>query len=206
MDKATRERVFDPFFTTKEPGKGTGLGLSVVHGIVIGHGGGITIESEPGAGTTFTAFFPRAEGAVAEDAPEAGSGAPHEGTQRVMYVDDEAEGATLGREMLHPLGYAVTIFTDPLEAMKAFTANTDAYDVIVTDQVMPDLTGVDLAKRVHEIRPDMPVVLVTGFSHTVTADNISEFGIHEFLHKPVLPNDLGQAIQRAVRSAAGSHG
>ncbi len=162
MDAATRGRVFEPFFTTKRPGEGTGLGLSVVHGIVHSHHGGIEVKSAPGEGTTFRAYFPAAA-ATEEVLPETRAAEPARGGEHVLIVDDEpAIVALLGR-MLEARGFRVSAFTSSDAALARFRDNPDGFDAIITDQTMPRMSGVELARAVHELRPGLPIVLTTGY-------------------------------------------
>jgi CheY-like chemotaxis protein len=167
MDQATVARVFEPFFTTKRPGEGTGLGLSVVHGIVHSHGGGIEVKSAPDQGTTFRAYFPAAattEVSVPEVRPvEAARGGEH-----VLIVDDEAAIVDLLQRMLEQRGFRVTAFNSSEAALQGFRADPDRFDAIITDQTMPRMSGIELARAVHELRPAVPIVLTTGYVDDAT--------------------------------------
>jgi CheY-like chemotaxis protein len=162
MDGATRARVFEPFFTTKRPGEGTGLGLSVVHGIVHSCRGGIEVKSRPGEGATFRAYLPAAPPmAVTETksaAPETGRGGEH-----ILIVDDETAIVSLLQRMLESRGYRVTAFASSEEALAAFRSTPSSFDALITDQTMPRLNGLELAAAVHRLRPDLPVLLTTGY-------------------------------------------
>jgi signal transduction histidine kinase/CheY-like chemotaxis protein len=193
MSAITMDRIFEPFFTTKQLGEGTGLGLSVVHGIVLKHGGDIWVDSELGGGTTFTIFLPQ----VSEEMP---AGCTDDtpvptGSERVMFVDDEAEIVRMGSKMLVKLGYRVAAFTDSTEALAAFRIHPDEFDLVITDQNMPRVTGAMLAKELIRIRPDVPIILMTGFSEVVTAENFKHLGISEFLMKPLSARVLSNAIR-----------
>ena len=197
MDRATAERIFEPFFTTKPAGKGTGLGLSVAHGIITAHGGGITVYSEPGLGTTFHVYLPTIKNDVASrfTAPAE----THAGTEHVLFVDDEEAIVRMGRDMLERMGYDVTARNVSGEALELFRADPDSFDVVVTDQTMPQMTGDRLAQELLKIRPDIPIVMITGFSNRITDENYQRYGIREFVMKPLIARDLHHAIRRAVK-------
>lgn len=167
MDDFTMARVFEPFFTTKKSGEGTGLGLSVVHGIVHSHGGAVTVESTVGKGSTFRVYLPSAQGRDDTQVDDRTSEARGRG-EHVLVVDDEIEVARLLERMLVARGYHVTTFTSAEEAAAEFHAHPRAYQLVVTDQTMPRLTGVELARRLKAIRPDIPVVLTTGYGDPLT--------------------------------------
>jgi len=196
MDSALMERIFDPFFTTKEPGQGTGLGLATVHGIVKSHGGAITVHSEQGKGTIFDVYFPRLEKAVALEAP-AKEPVPG-GKERILFVDDEEQLSRMGQQMLERLGYDVTSRTSSVEALEAFRAQPDRFDVVITDQTMPDMTGMKLAVELMATRSNIPIILTTGFSELVTPEKAMAIGIREYIMKPVVSRDLGKAIRRVL--------
>lgn len=162
MDRATLGRVFEPFFTTKRPGEGTGLGLSVVHGIVHSHGGGVEVKSVLGEGTAFRAYFPPAAAAQAS-VPEVAALEAARGGEHVLIVDDEATIVDLLQRMLELRGFRVTAFHSSEAALQGFRADPDRFDAIITDQTMPRMSGVELARAVHEIRPGIPIVLTTGY-------------------------------------------
>jgi signal transduction histidine kinase/CheY-like chemotaxis protein len=192
-------RIFEPFFTTKEPGQGTGLGLSVVHGIVKSHDGVILVHSQPGQGTEFQIFLPVQEKSQAAPPPESKPAPPGSG-QHILLVDDEPPICNVLSQMLSRAGYLVTACSDPQEALKKFLARPAEFDLLFTDLTMPGLTGVELAKRVFEVRPDLPVVLTTGFGGDVVADATAHTHIVKVLEKPVSPgivNDIMHEILRA---------
>ena len=184
MDTATRERVFDPFFTTKAPGEGTGLGLSVVFGIVQDHEGSVTVDSAPGRGSTFTVLLPAVD-AVESEAAGPSVVLPHGANRRVLLVDDEPLLVDSTRRLMERLGFRVTAFTDATLALRAFEATPDAWDVVLTDLTMPELTGLDLARRVHTLRPKLPVWLTSGYSAALDAVRLKEAGISGLLGKPL---------------------
>jgi signal transduction histidine kinase/ActR/RegA family two-component response regulator len=194
------ERIFEPFFTTKSIGQGTGLGLAVVHGIVSSHGGAIMVKSTPGQGTIFEVYLPRSNqttratvsATTEEDIPT--------GTECVLFVDDEEALAHLGQLSLQRLGYRVVLHTDSIAALEAFRAAPDDFDLLITDQTMPRMTGDALVQAVHHIRPDLPVILCTGFSHTMTAERAAVLGINAFCMKPSTIRDLAVVIRQVLTS------
>lgn len=196
MERNVRERIFDPYFTTKKIGEGTGMGLSVVQGIVSSLGGAISVYSEPGQGSTFHIFLPKIEGAAAENltSNESSSG----GTERILFVDDEKILAELGQALLGALGYDVTIAPDGLEALKFFLADPQAFDLVITDMNMPALTGKELAKGLLAIRPDIPVILCTGFSDQIDEKQAMECGIKGYVMKPYTTSSLNKVIRTAL--------
>jgi CheY-like chemotaxis protein len=194
MDESTLERVFEPFFTTKEDGEGTGLGLSVVHGIVMNHGGEISVQSEPDKGTTVTVYLPHAP----REEELAGDVADVSGSERVLFVDDEPEIAKLGKRMLERLGYQVITAANGREAMKIFKKSPDEIDILVSDQTMPHGTGLSLTERIREVRNDLPVVLMTGYSDMITPEKIEQLNIRGLVMKPLAGRKLGAAIREAL--------
>jgi PAS domain S-box-containing protein len=196
IDPTVIERIFEPFFTTKAAGEGTGLGLSVVHGIVTQHGGVITVESQPGQGTTFVIYLPLAQ---AEEGLEITVAAPMPtGRERILLVDDEEEVTAVGRDLLERLGYTVTVRTSSVEALQAYQALADRIDLVITDHTMPQLTGLQLAGRIRGVRPDIPIVLITGFGEIITPEICAKHGIQELVLKPIVPSELAQSVRRAL--------
>jgi PAS domain S-box-containing protein len=191
-------RVFEPFFTTKPVGEGTGLGLSVVHGIVQGHGGAINVESTPGAGTTFTVWLPAAGPAEKRESAHPwklnGSG------QRVLLVDDEEMLAALFKEWLRRLGYQASVHTSSLAALAEFQAAPGNFDLVLTDYTMPGLTGLEFARAVRLARPDIPVLLCTGYSEDFNRAQAEAAGITGFLNKPTGLAQFSQAVGAALKS------
>jgi PAS domain S-box-containing protein len=200
MDKATLERIFLPYFTTKKVGEGTGLGLATVHGIVKSHEGVITVHSEPGRGTTFDIFFPLCAQAAKTPEEEDAEILPQKSDCRILFVDDEEIIAQMGKEILEVLGYKVESRTGSVEALEVFRADPAGFDLVIADQTMPNLTGAELARQLMKIRPDVPVILCTGFSDTVNEQQAKAIGIREYVMKPIVTNDLVKAIERALRS------
>ncbi|MFH1488682.1 MAG: ATP-binding protein [Pseudomonadota bacterium] len=193
MDPETLKRIFDPYFTTKEKGVGTGMGLAVVHGIVKNHGGAITVESAPGEGTTFNIFFPRIEQDVEREV-KALKPLPV-GTERILFVDDEDTIVELSKEMLERLGYSVVALTCPVEALKAFQSQPEHFDIVITDKTMPEMTGFELAGNLKKIRPDIPIILCTGFSETAELRKAGVVGITEMIVKPLVISDLARTVR-----------
>ena len=190
------ERIFDPFFTTKKQGEGTGLGLSVIHGIVQSHGGHVTVESEPGKGTTFYVYLPKINGQVfAEDreVPSATGGNEH-----ILFVDDEDMLVALNEQRLTRLGYEVVATTSSMDALDIFRKNPDAFDLVITDYTMPYMTGVDLATELLKVKATTLIILCTGDSEPVRREHIQESGIKAFLTKPLAKSELAQAIRRVL--------
>ena len=195
IDPRLRERIFEPYFTTKPAGKGTGLGLSVVHGIVRHHGGFIRVESEPGLGTEIQVFLPAARPLATDAArPAAPVAIPH-GEGVVLFVDDEPALAEMGLQMLSCIGYTPEIRTSPLEALEAFRAHPRRYCAVVTDLSMPQMNGIQLARRLREIHPGIPVALCTGFSDPGAEDRARAAGVAAFLYKPLTLADLANALK-----------
>jgi PAS domain S-box-containing protein len=196
MDSATLSRIFEPYFTTKEIGEGTGLGLSVVHGIVKNHAGMIKVYSEPGAETSFHILLPCIE---VDAGKETKKFEPLPvGTENVFFVDDEKVLVDIGERMLKKLGYKVTGRTSPYEALEAFRANPDKFDLVITDMSMPRMSGEILAKNILKIRSDMPVIICTGFGNMAASDDISSTGAKDFLMKPINISELSESIHKVL--------
>ncbi|MBF0233996.1 MAG: response regulator [Desulfamplus sp.] len=190
-----KEKIFDPFFTTKEKGKGTGVGLAVVHGIVKSSGGAICVNSEPGKGTEFNIYLPVVESYLKKDDALKVKMLIQGGTERVLLVDDEDSLIKLQEGMLKRLGYQVTSRTSSIEALEAFRASPYKFDLIITDMAMPNMSGDKLAVELIKIRPDIPVLLCTGFSTIISEEKALAMGIKGFLMKPVTISDLDRKIR-----------
>lgn len=197
MNKEVIERMFDPYFTTKEAGEGTGLGLAVIHGIVASYGGAIKVDSEPGKGSTFEIFLPRID--YAKDLPETGEPVKlPTGDERILLVDDEEFLVYAGRGMLEHLGYKVITRTSSVEALEAFQAQPDKFDLVITDMTMPNKTGTELAKELLQIRPDIPIILCTGFSEKASEENTKKIGIKAFVMKPLVMHDFAVTVRQVL--------
>ena len=199
MDADTLERIFEPYFTTKSPGEGTGLGLAVAHGIIKSHGAAISVVSEPGMGTVFHLYFPCADKTALVAAAHAHvKELPDPGRGRILLVDDEPSIVELGKEMLGVLGYDVVTTDDPLNALSLFEESPDDFDAVITDMTMPHLSGDQLAKKMMAIRPDIPIIVSTGFSKRLTSEMAREMGIKAYLLKPLSMVELSKALKTAL--------
>ena len=198
IPQETVERIFEPFFTTKAPGLGTGLGLSVVHGLMKSFDGAITVYSEPKSGTAFHLYFPALEFS-ASNSPAEELDEPHGNGERILFVDDEPVLALLGERFLKRLGYTPVVLTDPQAALANF--QDEPFDIVVTDLTMPQLSGIEFAQRLWELRPETRVVLTTGFSATLDAARAHALGFCDLLLKPYGIQGLGEALQRALNAS-----
>lgn len=190
------ERIFDPYFTTKEKGMGTGLGLAIVQGIVETYGGKISVYSQPGKGTTFHVFLPRIYSKFAvKTAPEE---ALPMGNERILFVDDEPALRNIGQQMLDHLGYKTVTQASSIEAIETFRAQSDQFDLVITDLTMPHMTGDILSKQVLSIRSDIPVILCTGYNDMITEETARAMGIRAFVMKPIMMRDLAETIRKAL--------
>ena len=197
MEPEVLERIFEPFFTTKHAGKGTGLGLSVVHGIVQTHGGAMHVRSGPQQGTCFDIYFPDA-GSTARPQEPAPLALARGGGQHILFVDDEAPLVALNRRLLQHLGYRVSAFTAPSLALSAFLADPWSFSAVMTDMNMPEISGLQLAVEVLRVRPDVPLLLASGFITDELQQEAARLGISEVLHKPVSIAQLSEALGRAL--------
>ncbi|MFH1980381.1 MAG: PAS domain S-box protein [Pseudomonadota bacterium] len=190
------DRIFDPFFTTKKKGEGTGMGLSVVHGIVKSHHGAITVHSTPGVGTRFDILLPiidsGAPDAVITPAPLPG------GTESILFVDDEPFQVDIGAQILSRLGYRVTARTDPREALTVFRHNPAAIDLVISDMTMPGMTGDVLARELIAIRPDIPIIICTGYSERISEETATTMGIRGFAMKPVVMKNVAELVRKVL--------
>ncbi len=192
------ERIFDPFFSTKEPGDGTGMGLSVVHGIVKSHRGTVAVYSEPGKGSTFDVYLPVAEHLRDVWERESRQGGIPGGYERVLFIDDEPFLVDTGKQILSRLGYEVITRTSGIEALELFRTKPDTFDMVITDQTMPQMTGVELVRELMKIRPQIPVILCTGFSEVITEDKANALGIQESLMKPVVAREIAETVRNVL--------
>jgi PAS domain S-box-containing protein len=191
-----QQQIFNPYFTTKEKGEGTGLGLAVVQGIVKSNNGAVTVESEVGKGAAFHVYLPTIKRKLTPE-DEISTPLPM-GCEHILLVDDEQPLVEIGRQMLERLGYNVAARTSSIEALELFKADPNRFDLVITDIVMPNLTGDKLAKKIINIRNDIPVVLCTGYSEKFTRRNASEMGIQTFLMKPLVMRDLANTVRQAL--------
>lgn len=196
IDPENLNRIFDPFFTTKRGDQGTGLGLAVVHGIIKKHKGEIHVESELGRGTTFHVYL-AVDGRQCEPRPAASPPSPG-GEERIMIVDDEVLVGRVMAGLLAKLGYQLTVYADSIEAVKAFRADPQCCDLVLTDMLMPRMTGLELAREVLALRPELPVIMVTGHSDGIDPQRARQRGLRDLILKPVRPEQLQQAVRKAL--------
>lgn len=201
MEPAVIERIFEPFFTTKGPGQGTGLGLSVVHGIVSAHGGSIRVDSSPGKGSTFTVLLPGSREPVIAAPESARPPGLVPGTEHILLVDDEQSLLNVSKKILTRAGYRVTACTDAASALDQFRRAPAEFDLVVTDFSMPHQSGADLAREILAIRPQVPLIVCTGYTSSFTPDQSVETGFCDYLHKPVAPDQFCIAIRNALDKA-----
>jgi signal transduction histidine kinase/ActR/RegA family two-component response regulator len=197
MDASVLDRIFEPYYTTKEQGKGTGLGLSVIHGIVKNHRGDITVSSALGKGSTFQVYLPVIEEDIVATEFEPTNGTA-KGNERILLIDDEEQIVSMEQQMLENLGYQVTARTNSEEALREFSQQPQNYDLVITDMTMPHMTGDQLAKKLLDIKPDIPVILCTGFNEDITEEKALAMGIQKFVMKPVIKNDLASTIRTVL--------
>ena len=198
IDKAILDQIFDPYFTTKEKGKGTGLGLAVIYGIVRDYKGFIRVESILNEGTTFHVYFPALKNNKASHAEVEAAILMPRGSERIMVVDDEKGIVSLSIETLTHLGYTVTGITSSEEALEKINANPASFDLIITDQTMPNLTGVELAQEILTIRPDMPIMLCTGYSSVISEQDALAIGIKKYVRKPCSAVMLARNVREVL--------
>ena len=196
MDEETMDRIFEPFFTTKAVDKGTGLGLSVVHGIVRSHRGDVQVTSKPGEGTTFHLYLPVVKSESTEAAAETVKASG--GSEFILVVDDEKSIADLVQQMLETFGYKVEVCYNAADALNAFNKQPDNYDLLISDLTMPQMTGLDLADQLHQKRPEFPVVIMTGFGDSITAETKKRYGIKKIIGKPLVIKDISAAVREVL--------
>ena len=196
MSPEVMERIFDPFFSTKKKGEGTGMGLSVVHGIVKSHGGAITVDSTPGRGSVFKLYFPAIESEL--NPQNESANLMLTGTEHILFVDDEPFQADIAKKMLTRLGYRLTTCTSSIEAFDAFRQAPQKFDLIITDMTMPRMPGDVLARKLISIRPNLPIIVCTGYSERINSDAAKEIGIRELVMKPVVLKDLARIIRQVL--------
>jgi len=189
-------RIFDPYFTTKELGKGTGMGLAVVQGIIKAHSGMINVYSEPGKGTTFSVYLPKIDEEI-KDKMRTIEPLPT-GSERIMFVDDDEVLIDMTKKIITSLGYTVNAQKNSREALDSFRKNPDAFDLVITDYTMPHMTGYELSKDILRIRPDIPIILCTGFSEAISSEQAKEAGIREFIMKPIDRRNMAEIIRKVL--------
>jgi CheY-like chemotaxis protein len=203
MDDATAERIFEPFFTTKAAGSGTGLGLATVHGILADHGGAINVKSRPGQGSAFEVYLAHTQAPATSAAPAEAPARRGRG-EAVLLVDDETPLVLLGEEMLAALGYEPVGFDSSAKALAAFRADPDRFDLVLTDEIMPGITGTRLAAALHRLRPELPVILMTGHGGEARSHRLRAAGICGVLKKPLLSREIAESLARhLVRGRCG---
>ncbi len=198
MDAMTQKRLFEPFFTTKPPGKGTGMGMAVLYGIVQRHDGTVTVESEVGKGTTIEVYLPKCQEVCSVAENNVNTPLEH-GTERILFVDDEQVITDMTNDLLTNLGYTVTVFNDPIQALKTFSEMPNSFDVVITDQTMPHMSGMDLAKELLEIKAGIPIILCTGYSRLVDEEQALATGIAGFLSKPFRQRVIAHKIRSVLQ-------
>ncbi len=196
MDSETRARIFEPYFTTKNPGEGTGMGLAVVHSIVQNHNGSIEVQSLPGKGSTFKVFLPLLSDHRYKRPPV--SEAFPQTRNRILFVDDEQPLVDLGQELLGDFGYNVVGRTNSIKALEDFRQNPHQFDLAVLDYVMPDMNGSELAEKLLEVRPDLPIIFCTGFSETNAVQKAKTLGIKQIVMKPIIGEKLSRVIRKTL--------
>ncbi|MGD2269950.1 MAG: ATP-binding protein [Desulfobacterales bacterium] len=196
MNQSTIDRIFDPYFTTKEMDIGTGLGLAVVHGIVKSYGGKIQVFSESGKGTTFEMLLPRMVEDTGEEADEY-IDLP-QGHERILFIDDEEMLVDLSSEMLKKLGYRVESTTNPIRGVEIFRKRPDRFDLVITDMTMPQITGDELAVKLMKIKPDIPIILCTGYNERISEEKAKKLGIRAFQMKPLVMRELAAKIREVL--------
>jgi CheY-like chemotaxis protein/anti-sigma regulatory factor (Ser/Thr protein kinase) len=196
ISKEGIDRIFDPYYTTKDVEKGTGMGLAVVHGIVKEHNGIITVKSKPGKGTTFSIFFPSVEQDVVME-PEPAEKLPM-GNEKILFIDDEPSIVNIARQRLERLGYDVDAEMSPIEALELFRSRPDQFDLVITDLTMPKMTGDKLVQEILNIRPDIPIILCTGFSEKIVEKNATTLGAADYIEKPIDQYDFAFKVRKVL--------
>jgi signal transduction histidine kinase/ActR/RegA family two-component response regulator/streptogramin lyase len=193
---AVMKRIFEPYFTTKKTGEGTGMGLAVIHGIVKNHNGDISVYSEPGKGTSFHLFFPKIQGKT-EPGSKLTEKVPR-GKERILLVDDEKTLIEMGTQMLERLGYEVKGISNPLSALETFRLEPDRFQLIISDLTMPHMTGIQLAEEIKKIKPNIPIIICSGYSASLSEEQINALGISDFIIKPVIKSELAQVVRKVL--------
>jgi PAS domain S-box-containing protein len=198
MNRHEIDRIFEPYYSTKGKREGSGLGLAMVHGIIASHGGMVSVDSEPGRGSTFTVYLPVDASVEADDPEKEAHEAPVGGNERILFVDDEESNIDAVREMLANLGYTVSATTSSREALDMFARQPGAFDLVITDQTMPEMTGAELARRLLAISPDLAVIICTGYSDLISEEDVYELGIRGFIMKPFEIKEVCRNIRKAL--------
>ena len=192
-------RIFEPYFTTKPVGEGTGLGLSTVHGIIKDHGGCVQVYSEAGIGTTFNVLLPVVD---TESIIEINAGETlPTGNETILLVDDEKALIDLGRDLLERLGYRVETRASSIDAIEAFKVNPQKYDLIISDVTMPKMTGDEMAQQIKAVRPEIPIILCSGFSNRINELSMETLGVNAILMKPIIYSELAHTVRRVLDSS-----
>jgi len=198
MDADTRKRIFEPFFTTRFEEQGRGMGLAVVHGIIKSHGGFTDVRSEPGKGSEFAVWLPAGREAAAQGRKS--DDVKHGMGERILFVDDEESIVNIAEMLLGRLGYQVTAFMDPEEALGALRKQPEAFHLVITDLTMPNLTGTQMAREMHKIRPELPIILTTGYNTVVKSNEIRAAGIRKIANKPLMKKELARIIREVLET------
>jgi two-component system cell cycle sensor histidine kinase/response regulator CckA len=200
IDPLIRERIFDPFFTTKEPGAGAGLGLSITQGIVKAHGGMMTVQSEPGKGSTFNVYLLKFEHGASVDSHR------HEtlptGNECILYVDDEPMLCSLCKELLSQLGYEIIVETSGIDAFTTFCNSPEKFHLVITDLMMPEMNGTELAEKLRRVRPDLPIILCTGYTKTMALETAATTGMRALIMKPFTMTDMAKTVRSVLDEQA----
>jgi len=198
IEPAVLPRIFEPYFTTKDKSRGTGMGLAMVHGIIGGYGGRVEVHSEVGVGTTFSIYLPVVDSQSSPVESVLAVPLPATGKEHVLVVDDEEQVLNIVTSILTGLGYTVTSKSSSQEALSLFMEAKDDFDLLITDYIMPLMTGVDLCAQIKKVRPDLPVILCTGYSEQVNEEVLKKAGVDEFFLKPVTLQGLAQVVRQAL--------
>lgn len=205
INKNEINRIFEPYYSTKGKGEGSGLGLAMVHGIIASHNGAVAVESEPGRGTAFYVYLPVDPSEALSEHPSEGSVKPVGGNERILFVDDEESNIEAVEEMLNNLGYRATVVANSRSALEIFKKAPNAFDLVITDQTMPEMTGVELVGKLLDISPELPVIICTGYSNLISEDNAQKMGVRGFIMKPFEIMDVARKIRKVLRNSNGNN-
>jgi len=198
MNDDVKSRAFEPYFTTKKVGEGTGMGLATVHSIIASMGGMVFVETAIGEGTRFNIYLPLATEESEKSEPEIGAQAHIQGNEHILLIDDEEAITRVGSMSLARLGYQVTTYTNSREALAAFEANPETYDIVIADLTMPNMSGDELAQHLLAVRAETPIVLCTGYSGTLPREKALEIGVADYLEKPIEMRTLARVVRRIL--------